>query len=428
MSAADSSTHKPFEETRAGGADFGKPSKTTARRPSLTLAAALEASDGKGPGFHFLRHALSTVILLYHASFLAIGAPATSIATKGDAIGTVTMLYHGASDLFTKPVIIELLRPFLYSLVAAFFALSGFLVAGSALRTRNVRSFLAFRIFRIIPALSSEVLLSGFVLGPLVTSYALGGYFSDPALYRYLGNIFGFVSFELPGVFDQNPIPATVNANLWTLPPEFYCYLAMTALMLAGVLYRKKSFFLLFAVMALTMVALEQFGVPSRLDTTRFSKMFLVYMFVIGVTMWIYAQYIPLNRYLFLACAAAYYVLVVTRWSDYLAGAMLAYCVVFVGMMRFDLFDRLVKVDLSYGIYLYGFPITQTLIFFLAPYLSTHSDSVKRLSIMALSLPLTIGFAWASWILVERPALGLKKLAAPKKHAAHSSCVPRLGG
>ena len=42
-----------------------------------------------------------------------------------------------------------------------------------------------------------------------------------------------------------------------------------------------------------------------------------------------------------------------------LAGIFLTYCTVYIGMQSFAAFDRLFRQDLSYGIYLYGFPITQ---------------------------------------------------------------------
>jgi peptidoglycan/LPS O-acetylase OafA/YrhL len=60
-----------------------------------------------------------------------------------------------------------------------FFALSGFLVTGSAIRTRSVRTFLTFRFLRIFPALATEVTLSAVILGPLLTTLPLKDYVSD---------------------------------------------------------------------------------------------------------------------------------------------------------------------------------------------------------------------------------------------------------
>ena len=76
-------------------------------------------------------------------------------------------------------------------MVPAFFALSGFLVTGSALRLRATVPFLTFRFLRILPALFVEVTLSALVLGPLFTRLPLAHYFSDPQFMRYFGNIAG---------------------------------------------------------------------------------------------------------------------------------------------------------------------------------------------------------------------------------------------
>lgn len=393
----------------------------------MNLAEALQRNDGKGPGFHFVRHALSIVILLHHASVLTVGAEVAPLITKGDAVGTLDQLFKTADPAFVRQAVVELLRPFLFSLVGGFFVLSGFLVAGSAFRTRKVKQFLTFRILRIVPALSSEVMLSAFVLGPLVTTMSLQAYFVDPNFLRYFGNIFGFVWYDLPGVFTTNPIPNFVNMNLWTLPPEFYCYAIMSAMMGWGLVYRETAFlraFLALTAAIVIVVALGGFGLATRQDTTRFSSWLIVYLFIVGVALWVYARHVPMSRLLFLACGVGYFALMITKWNDALAVLMLSYCVVYIGMTPFPRFDRLLKVDLSYGIYLYGFPISQALIFFLTPHMSDMSSGAKKAVIMSSALVLTALFAWASWIWIEKPALSLKRFVIGKSPKRDAASVP----
>ncbi|ATQ70455.1 MULTISPECIES: acyltransferase family protein [Methylosinus] len=392
----------------------------------MNLDAALRENDGKGPGFHFVRHALSIVILLHHASVLAVGGERAPAATKGDAVASLSMLLQGGDAVFLRQSIIELLRPFLFSLVGAFFVLSGFLVAGSAFRTRDTRQFLTFRALRIAPALASEVLLSALVLGPLVTSVALGAYFGDAQFYRYFGNIFGFVTYELPGVFTDNPVPALVNGNLWTLPAEFYCYLVLSALMASGLLFTRRGFLAVFLVVSVGVALTASFGflAPTRLDTTRFAGWFLVYLFLVGVALWVYAEHVRLDLRLFVLFGGLYVLLMATKTSDFLAGLCLAYCVVYVGMMRFSRFDRLLKADFSYGLYLYGYPITQALAFFLLPHLDGASKGAKLAIIMSLALVGTLAFAAASWTFIEKPALKLKRFVLPPRRAAAPALAP----
>jgi len=124
---------------------------------------------------------------------------------------------------------------------------------------------------------------------------------------------------------------------------------------------------------------------------------------------------VPLNLPLFFICGGAYFLLMIARANDVLATLCLAYCVVYIGMTPFTWFDRLLRVDLSYGVYLYGYPITQALVYFLSPQLEGHDAAFRRVVIMGLALPLTALFAYASWIWIEKPALSLKRFIGDGK-------------
>jgi peptidoglycan/LPS O-acetylase OafA/YrhL len=125
-----------------------------------------------------------------------------------------------------------------------FFALSGFLVAGSLERSKTLIMFLGLRILRIVPALSVEVLLSAFIPGPLLTTYPLTAYFSDTRFFAYFLNILGDIHYTLPGLFLSNPRPETVNLQLWTVPFELGCYIVLVFISLVGV-FKRRSWFLL---------------------------------------------------------------------------------------------------------------------------------------------------------------------------------------
>ena len=112
-------------------------------------------------------------------------------------------------------------------------------VTGSAIRTSSIKVFFVFRVLRLIPALVTEVTLAALVLGPLLTSLALVSYFSDWHFYDYFGNIIGRIRFVLPGVFEHNPHASIVNINLWTLRPEFFCYLIMLGMLYFELISRR---------------------------------------------------------------------------------------------------------------------------------------------------------------------------------------------
>ena len=70
--------------------------------------------------------------------------------------------------------------------VQVFFILSGVMVAQSFDRSRSVVDFAVARILRIFPALIVCVLITSFLIGPIVSRLAPADYLMNPGLYGYL--------------------------------------------------------------------------------------------------------------------------------------------------------------------------------------------------------------------------------------------------
>jgi hypothetical protein len=172
-------------------------------KPSLTAADILDANKGIRPGFDALRILLSVWVFTVHAIFICIGAAeevrCRSVPPACHQPRTADVLYSQWLSCHRK--------------------------CHSQEGNYNIS---LFRVFRIAPALIVEVTLSALVLGPWLTEKSLSEYFSDPLFLNYFLNIVGSVHFYLPGVFVQNPVPGVVNQNLWTLKPEFFCYIFMS--------------------------------------------------------------------------------------------------------------------------------------------------------------------------------------------------------
>jgi len=317
--------------------------------------------------------------------------------------------------LHMTEIIQEILRPGLFALVGMFFALSGFLVTGSAVKNPEIKSFIVNRILRIVPALSVETTLCALLLGPLLTQLPLREYFTDYQFYRYFGNIVGHITFELPGLFVTNPWPEMVNANLWTLPWELWCYVFAFLLLLTGLIsgeFRKSRWISLTIGVVVLVELVGTFVDPHafsvRQDSTRFAGWYIVMMFFFGMLFRLNAKYISLNWMLFVAAAACYAVMMWFNILLPLAGIFLTYCTVYIGMQKFPAFDRVFFQDLSYGIYLYGFPLSQATIYlFMTWFGRPHLSFVF---VFPVVLVLTLGFAMMSWNCIEKPALRLRKL------------------
>lgn len=113
----------------------------------VSLGAVLDRTKGIGQGFDTMRIVLSICILCFHSFITSYG--------KEAEVPFWTNPFTGG------PVA---------SLLPVFFALSGFLVMGSAVRTASLRVFLAARGLRILPALATEVTVSAVLLGSMVTT------------------------------------------------------------------------------------------------------------------------------------------------------------------------------------------------------------------------------------------------------------------
>ncbi|WP_422838113.1 acyltransferase family protein [Aquabacterium sp.] len=291
-----------------------------------------------------------------------------------------------------------------------FFALSGFLVAGSLYRVPSVPRFLGLRAIRIYPALTVEVVLSAFVIGPLLTSYALGDYFADPRFMSYLWNMLGHIHFILPGVFEQNAYPALVNLQLWTVPYELYCYLVIAALAYAGIARRWQL--AVVAPIALTIVYAVGRAASKNWDWTpgynTVPGWLLVASFLYGVTLYILRGRIPYSGRVFVVCAVGS--IGAACWFDYgvyVLPFFASYCTVYVGLWNPRKTGFLKGADYSYGIFLYGFVVQQTVAqVFGAGYAAWFNFSV--------SMPFIVLFAALSWHFVEKPALNLRKYILPK--------------
>jgi peptidoglycan/LPS O-acetylase OafA/YrhL len=122
--------------------------------------------------------------------------------------------------------------------VFTFFAISGFLVTRSFHESRDLVSYLCKRCLRIFPGLILCAVLMAFLLGPLATALQPGGYLASRSPYSYLVKtvlLFDTSSRGLPGVaFSGNDYGTIVNGSLWSLGPEFLCYLGVIAFAFAG--------------------------------------------------------------------------------------------------------------------------------------------------------------------------------------------------
>jgi peptidoglycan/LPS O-acetylase OafA/YrhL len=271
--------------------------------------------------------------------------------------------------------------------VGVFFVISGYLVTASHQRSQGAWDYLKKRLLRIEPGLIVSVAVTALVLGAAVTTLPLSEYLSRPDVWLYVvrNALLYPVTYELPGVFETNPISA-VNPSLWTLRFEFTCYLALAALGAVGLLSKGPVALLATAAALVTLwlgVLRPDLATEGPWRVALIGAQFS-FLFAAGA----YVQL--LGRPLPLWTLASVGLLATPMWVLGLPAL-----VIVLGELR----SARLPADVSYGLYIYACPVQQILVM---------SGALSFWAALGLTLPLAV----ASWFLVERPALKLKRASA----------------
>lgn len=299
--------------------------------------------------------------------------------------------------------------------VSTFFVISGYLVTASLLRTRSAYYYLTNRCLRILPGLIVVTVLCAFILGPIFTELPLTDYFAHPKTWYYLENISLYLlHYDLPAVFANLPFPYAVNGSIWTLPLEFSAYLVLLAIFL---IKRLNYRFILIFISLLLFFHLKLFNLFSLQNTFLFNmhliqlNKFAIFFFC-GTFIYLIREHIPFN-YTLLICA---FIILISSFGVSLSFVQApaiyyitwSYIVIFLAYMPLPIakyFDKL--GDISYGIYLYAFPVQQVLI---SLNIQVHNFWLFTL----ISWIITVFFALLSWHFIEKQALKLKKYSFNK--------------
>lgn len=284
--------------------------------------------------------------------------------------------------------------------VFIFFSISGILVTKSFVRSHNITYFLVYRASRIFPALIVCLLLCAFVIGPLVTRLTLPEYFSSSSLWSFLLRdllLLGNVQTALPGVFHNNPLPSAVNDPVWTLVWELRAYMLLAfGCMLLSVKRSPVMGSVLFVLAALNSLFLMEVSKPSLLFVLFFLSSAL------------YLLKLRTEPALMLAGILILLIFMThgTPMFDVFFCGGVAITTFLVGFSEFGKADFLDKYDLSYGLYIYSFPVGQMLVFIFAisnPWL-----------LLVLNIIVAAILAMLSWLYIEKPILDRKSHIAER--------------
>lgn len=243
--------------------------------------------------------------------------------------------------------------------VLIFFSISGYLVTASWLKDPSILRFTARRALRLMPALCVSIPLT------LAVIVALG----------------------LTG-FPENPRHLT-NGSLWTIKYEVCCY---ALLLVAGVATWRPSIVLAVGIFGYFVIS----GLQSGTSILAFFGLF----FAAGSLLRAYPYLCkPLPTLLFLVAGCALLLIDQTKLG-------LAFVVpsltIAIGLQSWTGLRDISRVgDLSYGIYIYAWPVQQIGV-------ALMGRQTPYLELLSITVPSTLVLAAASWHLVEKRALRFK--------------------
>ena len=290
--------------------------------------------------------------------------------------------------------------------VFVFFAISGFLVTQSFEETGDAWRFLAKRALRIFPGLFVATLLSAFAMAPLVTTLWLSAFLGRPEPYEYVvGNtLLDQTVHELPGVmFVNNPVGLEINGSLWTLRLEFTMYLMVLALGVLRLLTVRAALLLLaFGMACLHFIMLDELEKWGWFFQLLSGWGWLVGFFAAGMVLYKLRRTRLFDGRVALLALAGLVLSVPLRQFILLFPLFGSYLALWLALTpRLPVIPAARFGDLSYGIYIYGWPVEQGVVWLLG-------GRAAWWQVFLLALPAAAALAFLSWHLVERPALRLK--------------------
>lgn len=314
--------------------------------------------------------------------------------------------------------------------VFGFFVLSGLLITRSATHT-SIGWFTWHRMLRILPGLWVCLLVTAFVVAPLVAIHERGSledFWEGPKgpLQYVIGNWFtGVRQYGIHDLLgDSTPWGrqrggSVFDGALWSLVYEALCYVLVGVLAATAVLRRRRWIVLVLTAALYGVVIVDQFqgrvltgppaahygsvNVPLLGAISLHWLMYLTLLFLSGAALELYRDRIVIHDGLGFGCLTALIGSLLLGGFFVIGFPALVYVLVWAAVRiprRLRWIGR--RNDYSYGIYIYGFIGQQV-------FASVGWSRWGYWPYTAMSLAAAFAAAALSWHLVEKHALALKQ-------------------
>ncbi len=289
--------------------------------------------------------------------------------------------------------------------VNIFFIISGFLVFKSIWYSKSVFNYIWKRVLRLFPALLVVLIVTLIVVLFVNTSANI---LKQRDFYTYLPRNLSLyrIQHNIKNVFEYNPYPRGINGSLWTLSYEFTMYMFILPFIWLKKFRKEVSLILLLFIFCIACYCdffrprfLQNIIGIISINSTLFYRL-LVFFISGAILTFVNFKAIKSKIAILLLTLS----LIFAVWFDfykYASPFLLPILVIMTGLSYNKFFWKLTEKtgDLSYGIYIYGFLVQQTLMNFF---------DMNPIELMSSALFLTPVFAYFSWHIVEKKALKYK--------------------
>lgn len=274
--------------------------------------------------------------------------------------------------------------------VDAFFLLSGYLVSQSMVNSGSVLEYLKRRVMRIYPAFLVSWLLCVYLLCPVT-----GGHPGSAGLRPLLRMALLWPPPDFDGQLGGVPFP-TLNGSMWSIRFEFGCYLLIAVLGARGVL--RRGFVAPVAAIVAVASAAPQFGISIGPESLHIALR-MTAVFLMGSLFFLYRDAIlPRLNWKIALLSSAVAILAIGDHRFVELGLMTFGAVGLFWLSFKAPLGWLQRVndrwDISYGTYLYGWPVTSFILW--------QYRHISPWTLAAVALPVSMIAGAASWWGVEK--------------------------
>lgn len=275
--------------------------------------------------------------------------------------------------------------------VSIFFFCGGYLITMSMEKSKSTFKYFEARIIRLIPPLFFVTFIL-VILGGLLTNLSPIEYYTSAGTWKYLLNSIFILTHNLPGVFVGNINGSAVNGALWTLPVEFVCYVLCFIAYKLG-LINKKRFPWSVPLVILGTIAVWKIGgmIPLAREVIR-----PVLLFYIGMGYWIYREHILLSTKYALIAVIGFILCFILNLGNVGMLFFFPYIMMTLWFGTKQCSSKIGKLgNYSYGIYLWGCPVQQTLVQLMGGQMNPYINFL-------LAIPIAILFGMITYEVAEK--------------------------